>query len=98
MDGLDADGMERFVDQCAAQGVGIKWFGRSTPQGFTSTWQDWRYVGDAQELPRTRQLLDSLFDMRIPLDLTDDDCKLIAGIISNALHHVSTSARSRLAR
>lgn len=91
LSGLDTAGIEQFVDLCARRGVGIKWFGRSTPQGFTSTWQDWRYVDDVQALPETRRMLDTLCDMRIPLTLTPDECQLIATIIDDALRQASSA-------
>jgi dTDP-4-amino-4,6-dideoxygalactose transaminase len=96
--GIDAAAIQEFVDRCTRQGVGIKWFGRSTPQGFTSTWEDWAYVRDVQELPLTRRMLDTLCDMRIPLDLAAEDCELIADIIGDALRQALESARARLAR
>jgi dTDP-4-amino-4,6-dideoxygalactose transaminase len=96
--GFAAGACEQFIDRCAERGVDIKWFGRPTPQGFTSTWEDWAYVRDNQSLPQTRKTLDTLCDMRISLGLTPDECTLIAEIIADVLRQVSPSARSRLAR
>jgi dTDP-4-amino-4,6-dideoxygalactose transaminase len=70
---------------CKDRGVDIKWFGRSEPMGFTSTWRDWRYVGDSQALPETGRMLASLCDMRIPLSLARKDCRLIADILADSL-------------
>ena len=98
LDEIDAAGISTFVDICAGSGVDIKWFGRPQPQGFTSTWQNWGYVREIPQLPRTGRMIETLCDMRIPLDLTAGDCELIAEIISDSLDQVSASARSRLAR
>lgn len=83
--GMGAEAIETTLAACRQRGVDIKWFGRSTPIGFTSTWQHWQYVRDDQSLPETRQMLNGLCDMRIPLALTLTDCELIAKILSDAI-------------
>jgi hypothetical protein len=70
----------RFLAATAARGVELKWFGAPEPVGFTSTHRTWRYV-PAQDLPRTDQILAGLFDMRLPLTFTLEDCDLLAAII-----------------
>jgi dTDP-4-amino-4,6-dideoxygalactose transaminase len=70
----------RFLAATAARGVELKWFGAPEPVGFTSTHRTWRYV-PAQNLPRTDQILAGLFDMRLPLTFTLEDCDLLAAII-----------------
>jgi len=89
MTGLAADEIEAVLATCRKRGVDIKWFGRQTPIGFTSTWQHWRYVEQEQLLPETVQMLAALCDMRIPLSLTDSDCQLIAEILADALRQAS---------
>ena len=71
---------ERFLAATAARGVELKWFGAPEPVGFTSTHRTWRFV-PAQDLPRTDRILAGLFDMRLPLTFTLEDCDLIALII-----------------
>ncbi len=73
-----------FLDRCLHQGVELKWFGAPEPQGYTSTHASWKYL-DAQELPQTDLVLHGLFDLRIPLTFTVDDCRLIGRIIREAL-------------
>ena len=82
---IDVDAIPGILDRCRARGVDIKWFGSSEPSGFTSTWQDWKYVADDQSLPETRRLLELLCDMRIPVTLTEDDCRVIAAILDDAI-------------
>ncbi|MDU8945854.1 DegT/DnrJ/EryC1/StrS family aminotransferase [Ovoidimarina sediminis] len=71
-----------FVERCKARGVELKWFGAAEPQGFTSTYADWRYA-EPERLPETDRVLAGLLDMRIPLTFSLDDCALIARIISD---------------
>jgi dTDP-4-amino-4,6-dideoxygalactose transaminase len=71
-----------FLAATAAHAVELKWFGAPEPVGFTSTHRTWRYV-PAQDLPRTDRILAGLFDMRLPLTFTLEDCDLIAAIIRN---------------
>ena len=77
---LDAEGCEAFLRRTAARGVELKWFGREEPQGFTSAHQSWAYIA-AQDLPRTDAVLATLFDMRLPLTFSEEDCDLIGRII-----------------
>ena len=82
---IDISLIPAVLEACAARGVDFKWFGSPSPQGFTSTWENWCYVRDQQALPHTRAMLDRLCDMRIPLSLTSDDCALIAEILQDAI-------------
>ncbi|MBN9237314.1 aminotransferase [Mesorhizobium hungaricum] len=72
----------------ADMGVEVKWFGAKAPAGFTSDHHSWRYAG-AQDLPRTDAILASLFDMRLPLTFSLDDCELIADHILDAVTAVA---------
>lgn len=65
-------------------GVEVKWFGADAPVGFTSDHHSWRYAG-AQDLPRTDAILSGLFDMRLPLTFSLDDCALIADHILDSV-------------
>ncbi|MBT8079415.1 MAG: aminotransferase class I/II-fold pyridoxal phosphate-dependent enzyme [Gammaproteobacteria bacterium] len=73
------------LDACGKRGVDIKWFGRNEAQGFTSTWRDWRYVCDPQDLSQTTRMLERLCDMRIPIDLDREEAGIIAQIISEEI-------------
>ncbi len=64
----------------ANRGVELKWFGADSPVGFTSRHDSWKYVA-AQNLPETDRILAGLFDMRLPLTFTLEDCDLLATII-----------------
>jgi len=77
-----------FVACCAALGVEIKWFGNTEPAGFTSTHKHWRYLHEQQSLPRTDAVLSGLFDMRLPLTFSMEDCQHIADLIAVCADHV----------
>jgi dTDP-4-amino-4,6-dideoxygalactose transaminase len=81
--GISAQAAPGFVADCAARGVELKWFGNVEPVGFTSTHKSWRYT-EPQDLPQTDAVMACLFDMRIPLTLTVDDCARIGEIIAGS--------------
>ena len=64
----------------AKRGVELKWFGADQPIGFTSRHDSCAYV-EAQSVPNTDRILSCLFDMRLPLTFTLEDCDFLAIII-----------------
>lgn len=80
----DVDG---FIKNCATRGVELKWFGNSDPQGFTSRYDSWRYLGNAPTLPNTLKILDRTFDMRLPLTFDESDMETITEIIVEEVAH-----------
>lgn len=77
-----------FVAACLARGVELKWFGDKNPVGFTSRFDSWHYT-PKQKLDRTMAILSRVFDMRIPLIFTEDDCLVIAEIIVEEFEKVA---------
>lgn len=75
-------------DAAAARGVELKWFGGREPVGFTSSHYSWCYI-PAQALPRTDRIMATLFDMRLPLTFSEEDCTLIAELICEAVTEVA---------
>ena len=88
LEGLSAKDLETFQAKCDAQGVHLKWFGRDKALGFTSTPRHWDYVDGAKHVDRSEAIMRALFDMRIPLHLTKEDCQTICDIISTSLDEV----------
>ena len=80
MPGIDETGARAFVAACARRGVELKWCGAPEPAGYTSRHDSWRYVAP-QHLPKTDAILSGLFDMRLPLTFSLEDCRLIGRII-----------------
>ena len=70
-----------FIASCAARGVELKWFGGAEPQGFTSRYDSWHYLGETRPLPQTLAILATTFDLRIPLTFSIEDMELIGDII-----------------
>ena len=81
--GLSASGIEQLLAACAARGVELKWFGNLDPQGFTSRYDSWRYLGEAPHLPATLNILATTLDMRIPLTFDAADMHTITSIIGD---------------
>ncbi|WP_180272310.1 DegT/DnrJ/EryC1/StrS family aminotransferase [Maribacter sp. 4U21] len=69
-----------LVERCRKRGVVIKWFGNKKPIGYTSNHKSWNYL-DYEELKETDRVLSTLFDLRIPLTFTLEDCAQIGAII-----------------
>lgn len=84
VDGLDDSSMSAWLSLADAHGVHVKWFGRPEPVGFTSRYDHWRYTSE-QTLHTTTAVLQGLCDMRIPLSMSVDDCRVVAEIIRGAL-------------
>ncbi|UOA30552.1 dTDP-3-amino-3,6-dideoxy-alpha-D-galactopyranose transaminase [Sulfitobacter sp. DSM 110093] len=83
------DACRAVLEAAASRGVELKWFGAQEPAGFTSAHPSWRYV-PAQSLPETDRIMATLFDMRLPLSFSLDDCSLIADLICAAVGEVAS--------
>ena len=78
--GISKSDAELFVKKNKELGVELKWFGNDDPSGFTSNHKSWKYVS-RQQLNKSDEILSSLFDLRLPLTFSIDDCKHISKII-----------------
>jgi dTDP-4-amino-4,6-dideoxygalactose transaminase len=83
--GLETAKIAEVIARCADRGLHIKWFGADEPVGFTSIWTHWRYFGEPQRLPNAERVLGGLCDLRLPLALSESDCRNIAAVIRAAL-------------
>lgn len=79
-EGFSESDVSAFLTRCLDRGVELKWFGGSEPVAYTSRHDSWHYV-ESQSLPETDRILSVLFDMRIPLTFSIDDCTQIGEII-----------------
>ncbi|MEM7112913.1 MAG: aminotransferase class I/II-fold pyridoxal phosphate-dependent enzyme [Chloroflexota bacterium] len=77
--------MQTFQNACIERGVLLKWFGGRQAVGFTSSHRNWEYLGEGQSLPNSDAVMYGLFDMRIPLSLTEGETAVIASIIHESL-------------
>lgn len=72
------------LDAAAAREVELKWFSAKEPAGFNSAHQSLRY-GPAQRLPAADRIMATLFEMRLPLIFSYDNCPLVAELICDAV-------------
>jgi dTDP-4-amino-4,6-dideoxygalactose transaminase len=91
--GILPAGAEAFIAANKALGVELKWFGAADPVAFTSNHHSWHYV-DPQTLPETDRILSSLFDMRLPLTFSVEDCRHIGSIIAHCAAGLATDVRN----
>ena len=78
--GITIDDAKDFLEVNKKLGVEIKWFGGDDPSGFTSNHKSWKYV-EQQSLDASDKILSSLFDLRLPLTFSLEDCSLLSEII-----------------
>ena len=71
-----------FVAEAGARGVAVQIFGLSTDNA-RAFW-NWGFLGEAPDLPRTRAMLRSACDVRLPARLTTDECDRIAAALVDA--------------
>ncbi len=83
VEALDPRQVSAFMSSCARRGVELKWFGGAEPQGFTSRYDSWRYIGKTPPLPQTLAILATTFDLRIPLTFSIEDMEQIGSIIDD---------------
>ena len=80
--GISKADAARFLVINKERGVEIKWFGSDNPNGFTSNHKSWQYVKQ-QSLERSDEILSGLFDLRLPLTFSLEDCSLLSEIIGD---------------
>jgi dTDP-4-amino-4,6-dideoxygalactose transaminase len=85
---------QAFIATALARGVEVKWFGRPTPDGFTSNHHSWRYA-PAQKMPQSDAILATLFDIRLPLTFSEEECGLIGQILYLAANETLGQPRDR---
>ncbi len=83
------DQNKAFLAACLEDGVELKWFGADTPAAYTSRYDSWQYF-DSEPLPQTDQVLSRLYDCRIPLTFSVEDCQTIGEIIARQIVSIKT--------
>ena len=73
---------EEFLKRCSQRGVDLKWFGAKEPKAYTSRYDSWTYL-DNVALPNTDAILERLYDCRLPLTFSVEDCRLIGELIAD---------------
>jgi len=82
--GISHTESKKFIESCKKLGVVIKWFGDDNPVGFTSNHKSWHYI-NRQKLENSDKILSGLFDLRLPLTFSLDDCSLLSDIIGECV-------------
>lgn len=85
LEGMSPARISAFIERCAKEGVHIKWFGADIPIGFTSVWRHWQFFGESQILPNADRILQGLCDIRLPVTLSEENCRFITDVIKRAL-------------
>ena len=96
--GIDPAAIPDFIAKAGARGVEIKWFGADEPKAFTSRFDSWRYLGPPPDLPKTRAVLATTCDIRVPLTFTPEDCAQIAAIIGEVMTEMMENAPNAASR
>jgi dTDP-4-amino-4,6-dideoxygalactose transaminase len=86
--GMDCEQAELFQERCFKRGVKMSWFGAREPRDYASTFENWQYISGQVTLATTKRLLETLFDMRISLSFSSEDCMAIVEIIKDCLEQV----------
>ena len=73
---------QEFLRRCSQRGVDLKWFGAKEPKAYTSRYESWTYL-DSVALPNTDAILERLYDCRLPLTFSVEDCRLIGELIAD---------------
>ncbi|MGI1677788.1 MAG: DegT/DnrJ/EryC1/StrS aminotransferase family protein [Cellvibrionaceae bacterium] len=77
--------IERLLVLTSQQGIHLKWFGADNPKGFTSRPEHWSYMQNPTQIPQTEKILSRLFDLRLPLNFTDQECYFLGSVLKQAI-------------
>ncbi|MGB1915083.1 MAG: DegT/DnrJ/EryC1/StrS family aminotransferase, partial [Paracoccaceae bacterium] len=80
---LDTDEIDLFEKITSQSGLNVQIFGR-TKDNARAFW-NWQFLPESFELPKTRKMLMSACDVRLPSRLTLDECKAISDVILSAI-------------
>lgn len=76
------DQNHQFLTRCSERGVDLKWFGAKEPKAYTSRYDSWHYL-DSATLPNTDSILKRLYDCRLPLTFSVEDCQSVGELIAD---------------
>ncbi|KEJ89973.1 DegT/DnrJ/EryC1/StrS family aminotransferase [Sulfitobacter donghicola] len=88
--GLSDESISAFAAQAADLGVKVQVFGQSTDNA-RAFW-NWQFIPDLPELPQTRAMLMNACDVRLPVQLSTNQCEAIAQTLLGALEEVTRAA------
>lgn len=79
--GFSPEQFQDLLKRCIERGVELKWFGNPVPNGYTSRYDSWHYLQPAS-LQKTDRILKRLYDCRLPLTFSVEDCSILGKIIA----------------
>ena len=85
---LDTDEIELFEKITSQSGLNVQIFGR-TKDNARAFW-NWQFLPETFELPKTRKMLMSACDVRLPSRLSLDECKAISDVILYAISTIKS--------
>jgi dTDP-4-amino-4,6-dideoxygalactose transaminase len=85
---LDTDEINLFEKITSQSGLNVQIFGR-TKDNARAFW-NWQFLPESFELPKTRKMLMSACDVRLPSRLTLDECKAISDVILSAISRIKS--------
>ncbi len=92
LEGMDNDQILAFQAAANARGIKVQVFGQSSDNA-RAFW-NWQFIEDLPELPRTRAMLMSACDVRLPPRLKRDELDVIAGALTGAAEDVMGPLRA----
>ncbi|MFY0618050.1 DegT/DnrJ/EryC1/StrS family aminotransferase [Shimia sp.] len=92
LEGMDNDQILAFQEAANERGIKVQVFGQSTDNA-RAFW-NWQFVPEKQELPKTRAMLMSACDVRLPARLKKDELDVIAGALVGAAQDVMGALRA----
>ncbi|MDO6483449.1 DegT/DnrJ/EryC1/StrS family aminotransferase [Shimia thalassica] len=92
LEGMDNDQILAFQAAANARGIKVQVFGQSSDNA-RAFW-NWQFIEDLPELPRTRAMLMSACDVRLPARLKCDELDVIAGALAGAAEDVMGPLRA----
>jgi len=85
---LDKDEIDLFEKITSQSGLNVQIFGR-TKDNARAFW-NWQFLPETFELPKTRKMLMSACDVRLPSRLSLDECKAISDVILYAISTIKS--------
>ncbi len=82
--------VDAFQASTKAAGLNVQIFGRSADNA-RAFW-NWNFLGETPDLPKTRAMLMTACDVRLPARLTLMECDAVAGVLITAVTHATAKA------
>jgi dTDP-4-amino-4,6-dideoxygalactose transaminase len=92
LEGMSLDEMRAFADAAKLDGISVQVFGLSTDNA--RAYWNWQFMPEMPDLPRTRAMLESACDVRLPARLKQDDLDYIASALVRAAEAVKGEVRA----